>query len=147
MKACLVAQIVGVAAFGLLYACSDDKLKAPASDSQFDDADEPATPGPVGAVDAQTVDAVVTCASDVDCPPRAPRCFFPMAAGCGAVGSCFTEAQAASCTQARFCLCAGGALNGCAPPGLSPQPIVAGAICPETDAGAPDDAGLDAPPG
>ncbi|WP_394849502.1 hypothetical protein LZC95_18910 [Pendulispora brunnea] len=54
----LVASLlgIGVVAAGM-GGCSDDALKAPRSDTQYDDPDDPGTGGVPGAVDATTRDA------------------------------------------------------------------------------------------
>lgn len=143
------ALSVAVLSTGALHTsgCSDDGvLKEPTSDKNFDDPDEPATPGTVGAVDASTADVDVPCATDVECPPRAPFCFFAVADGCQAQGTCRAFVEQTGCAKARFCGCGGGGVTACAPAGYSPIPVAPGAICPETlDAGqdAPADAATD----
>lgn len=121
-------------------ACTYEKIKAPASDKNFDDPDEPATPGQIGAVDATTADVVVTCASDVDCPPRAARCMFRVSEGCGATGTCVNYVEPTACPKARFCGCQDGGISACAPEGLSPVAVQRGAVCVEPDAALSTDA-------
>ncbi|WP_394839009.1 hypothetical protein LVJ94_19155 [Pendulispora rubella] len=47
----------GAGAGASMAGCSDDALKAPRSDTQYDDPDDPGTGGVVGAADATTRDA------------------------------------------------------------------------------------------
>lgn len=130
-------RLLLVAALGAVaLACSYDKIKAPASDKNFDDPDEPATPGQIGAVDATTADVLVTCTSDVDCPPRAARCLFRVSDGCGATGTCVSYVEPTACPKARFCGCQDGGISACAPEGLSPVAVQPGAVCVEPDAAA-----------
>lgn len=135
------AAAVGVVVLVALPACSDDVIPPPTSDKNFDDPDEPATPGGIGAVDAGTVDAATACASDVDCPPKARRCLFAIADGCSAKGVCVAYVEPTACTKSLFCACAGGGVAACAPEGQSPVPVKPGATCVETP---PPDAGADA---
>ena len=119
-----------------ISACSDGEIvKEPTSDKNFDDPDEPATPGPVGATDASTADVVVACSSDIECPPRAARCMFPATQGCTAQGSCVSFVPLNDCVKKRFCGCSGGGVTACAPDGLSPIPVAPGVSCGELDAG------------
>lgn len=134
------AALLGIAVLVAVPACSDDVIPPPKSDKNFDDPDEPATPGGVGAVDAGTADAAVACASDVDCPPKARRCFFPVADGCGAKGLCVDYVEPTGCTKSLFCACGGGGVSACAPEGQSPVPVQPGATCKEST---PPDAGPD----
>ncbi len=120
----------------IALACTYDTIKAPASDKNFDDPDEPATPGQIGAVDATTADVVVTCTSNVDCPPRAARCLFRVSDGCGATGTCVSYVEPTACPKARFCGCQDGGLSACAPAGFSPVAVQPGAMCVESDAAA-----------
>jgi hypothetical protein len=145
-RAALLSLLLTAAPATLLAAaCSDETIKAPASDKNFDDPDEPATPGQVGAVDASTADVVVSCGSDVDCPPRAARCLFALADGCGAKGTCVNYVEPTGCAKTRFCNCQGGGRSACAPAGFAPTPVEPGAACEESDAAPGVDAAADAP--
>ena len=137
----LAAPFVG-GALALATACSDEKVKAPASDKNFDDPDEPATPGQIGAFDATTADVVVACGSDVECPPRAARCMFRVSDGCGATGTCVNYMETTACPKARFCDClgVGTGVSACAPPGLAPIPVNPSATCVQPDAAPSTDA-------
>jgi hypothetical protein len=136
-----------VGSIGGILACSDKTLPAPTSDTQFDDSDEPATPGPIGASDATTTDSSVPCGSDIDCPQRVAHCFFPVAEGCNATGVCVSYEAPVGCHTLRFCDCQGGGVTACAPEGLSPIRVSPGAICPEIDAAPPPaDASTDGTP-
>ncbi len=136
----LASSVIGVLVSLAVPACSDDVIPPPKSDKNFDDPDEPATPGGVGAVDAGTVDAATECTTDVDCPPKARRCLFAVADGCSAKGVCVAYVEPTACAKSLFCACAGGGVSACAPEGMSPVPVKPGATCVETP---PPDAGAD----
>lgn len=125
----------------IAVACSDKVIPPPAGDQNFDDPDEPGQPGQVGAVDAATADAQVPCASNVDCPPRAAICMFPIADGCSAKGQCVNYEAPTGCAKTLFCDCSGGGVAACAPAGMSPVAVSPDATCVVPDAAAPADSG------
>ena len=133
-------------AVALVMACTTDTLKAPKSDSNFDDPDEPPATGVIGAVDATTAetsaDVVVPCQTTAQCPTSF-TCFFPVAAGCAATsGTCIVYLESSGCTSHTHCTCGGKALRECSPEGYATVPVSGDGPCGDA---APDDASDGAP--
>jgi hypothetical protein len=124
----------------LASACTNGALKAPKSDSNFDDPDEPPATGVIGAVDATTAetsaDVVVPCKTTAECPTSF-TCFFPVAEGCAATtGSCIVYLESSGCTSHALCSCAGKVIRECSPEGYATAPVASAGAC--SDAAAED---------
>jgi hypothetical protein len=125
----------------VVAACGGDTLKAPKSDSNFDDPDEPPATGVIGAVDATTAessaDVVVQCKTTAECPTSF-TCFFPVAQGCAATtGTCIVYIESAGCAQHTRCGCGGAPLRECSPEGYATAPVRQAGPC-GGDAGVAD---------
>jgi hypothetical protein len=149
----LSRSLVAVVSLGTLIvvavvtACSTEALKAPKSDSNFDDPDEPPATGVIGAVDASTADAgsdvVVQCNTTAECPTSF-TCYFPVAEGCAAtIGTCIVYLQSSGCAVHSRCGCNGSVVRECSPEGYASARVSGSGPC--GDAAAEDDAGDAAP--
>lgn len=132
------------------FACGDSKIKAPQSDKNYDDSDDPGakmmgSPPLDGSTDGFVPDGEgATCTAQTDC--AAPlRCIFPIALGCGAKGICSFYQDPPNCTQTFACGCSAKKMDVplCAPNGYAPEPVRSGSPCNTKDAG-PKDAASDA---
>jgi hypothetical protein len=150
----LSRTLVALASAGTLIAiasasaCTAETLKAPKSDSNFDDPDEPPNTGVIGAVDATTAetssDVVVRCATTGECPPSF-TCYFPVAEGCAATsGTCIVYLQATGCATHTSCGCGGApAINECSPEGYASAPVSGAGPCGDAGPGEAGDARTD----
>jgi hypothetical protein len=124
----------------LALSCSDGKIKAPASDKNFDDSDDPGQMMMGSHPTDASTDGYVpdgegkACSGPMDC--AAPlRCIFPIAIGCGAKGTCALYSDPPMCASKTACGCDGKDIALCAPDGYAPAPIKgAGACAPVSDA-------------
>jgi hypothetical protein len=114
--------------------CSEGKLKAPASDKNFDDGDDPGqmmmgTMVKDGSTDGYIPDGQgKTCASSTEC--AAPlRCVFPIALGCGAKGTCALFDDPPMCASKLACGCDDKNVSLCSPDGYAPAPVQSSGAC------------------
>jgi hypothetical protein len=139
----------------IIAACGGGKIKAPQSDKNFDDSDDPGSmmTGTIGGRDGSSDGYVPdaegkSCMTPADCP--APlRCIFPIALLCSAKGMCALYTDPPNCAQNLACNCDNKTVSLCTPDGYAPAPISKKSACTMQDASvdAPSDASSDAADG
>jgi len=127
----LAAIYCCLAGGALAAACGGSgALPAPASDSQYDDPDEPGGgPGNPGSAPDASGDAQGKfCVADRDCPAT-HACVFAISAGCSATGACMLYSPTKDCSDSFVCGCNGQNVTLCAPAGYATGPAKTGTPC------------------
>jgi len=138
--ACHNRLVRSVVVLVLMCACGGQTLKAPASDKNFDDSDDPGqtmmgTPPRDGSTDGWVPDGQgKVCTSSMECASPL-RCSFPIALGCTAKGQCALWVDPPMCSSNIACGCDEKNVPLCSPDGTSPSPIKYKGPC-ATDSGA-----------
>lgn len=118
--------------FLLLAACSDQTLKAPASDKNYDDMEDP-TMTMMGVLPDAATDGLPdgqgkACMKNTDCGGQL-RCIFPIALGCGAPGMCVLYTDPPMCSTKKACACNDVDVDLCTPDGFAPAPVKHAGSC------------------
>jgi hypothetical protein len=132
---------VFIFAFALIAACVEHPIGDPAGDQNYDDPDDPGTPGENSGGPDASGDAVGrACVAARDCPATMV-CAYSIGSGCAADGGVCLPFDGGSdplnCDASLACGCDGTEVMLCAPNGYSPEkPVKSSNAC-----NAPEDAG------
>jgi hypothetical protein len=136
------AWLVPLAACLGVANCVDQPIGDPAGSNNYDDPDDPGTPGVVSSAPDAAGDASGRpCLGARDCP-AVYLCAYPIDAGCDASGRCILNEAAPGCDTDYACACDDTVINMCAPEGYASAPIISIGACGAGDADA-SDAGSD----